>query len=243
MRTGVPVTPFDHALLDSIMDEVGLDVLIASSKPNIQYLLGGYRAHFFEHAPAIGKSCHLPLLVYLRGQPERSVYIGHQMEEDQQQAAPLWVPDVRSVSTGSADAMRHAAAVLGKAGLQSPRLGVELAFLPADAMHVLRDAHPDGRLVDAVPPLARLRARKTPEEIAKLRFASEAVIASMLAVIRGHGPGTTKRALVEALRREQVSRGLEFDYCLITAGTSLNRAPSDQPWQEGDILSLDSGGN
>jgi Xaa-Pro aminopeptidase len=38
-------------------------------------------------------------------------------------------------------------------------------------------------------------------------------------------------------------RGLIFDYCLITAGTNLNRAPSDQVWGDGDILSLDSGGN
>ena len=49
---------------------------------------------------------------------------------------------------------------------------------------------------------------------------------------RGHRPapepGVTKRELVEALRREEVNRGLNFEYCLITAGTSLNRAPSDQ---------------
>ena len=65
----------------------------------------------------------------------------------------------------------------------------------------------------------------------------------MLAVVAGHGPGATKNELVEALRREEVNRGLNFEYCLITAGTSLNRAPSNQIWREGDILSLDSGGN
>jgi Xaa-Pro aminopeptidase len=65
----------------------------------------------------------------------------------------------------------------------------------------------------------------------------------MLAVIASHGPGSTKLELVEALRREEVNRGLTFEYCLITAGTSLNRAPSDQVWGAGDILSLDSGGN
>ena len=57
------------------------------------------------------------------------------------------------------------------------------------------------------------------------------------------GRARRKRELVEALRREEVNRGLTFEYCLITAGTSLNRAPSDQVWGEGDILSLDSGGN
>ncbi len=34
-----------------------------------------------------------------------------------------------------------------------------------------------------------------------------------------------------------------FDYCLLTAGTSLNRAPSGQRLAAGDIMSLDSGGN
>jgi Xaa-Pro aminopeptidase len=53
----------------------------------------------------------------------------------------------------------------------------------------------------------------------------------------------TKLDIAEALRREEVSRGLVFDYCLITAGTSLNRAPSEQRLEPGDIISLDSGGN
>src|SRR4029077_5184063 len=65
----------------------------------------------------------------------------------------------------------------------------------------------------------------------------------MLGVIASDGPGATKLQLVEALRREEVNRGLTFEYCLITAGTSLNPAPSDQVWAAGEILSLDSGGN
>jgi Xaa-Pro aminopeptidase len=76
-----------------------------------------------------------------------------------------------------------------------------------------------------------------------LRYASDAVIESMRAVIAGSRPGRSKAELVEHLRREETDRGLTFDYCLITAGTSLNRAASEQRWEEGDILSLDSGGN
>ena len=52
-----------------------------------------------------------------------------------------------------------------------------------------------------------------------------------------------RRRSTEALRREEVNRGLTFEYCLIAAGTSLNRAPSEQRWEKGDVLSLDSGGN
>ena len=126
---------------------------------------------------------------------------------------------------------------------KTARIGAELPFLPVDAGNALRKAFPGSELVDAVFVLERLRAIKSPAELEKLRIASEGVIDSMLAVIAKHGPGATKYELTEALRREETSRGLIFDYCLITAGSSLNRAPSDERWDKGDILSLDSGGN
>ena len=65
----------------------------------------------------------------------------------------------------------------------------------------------------------------------------------MLTVFGTCAPGDTKRELVERLRRDEVNSGLTFEYCLITAGTGLNRAPSDQRLEAGDILSLNSGGN
>jgi Xaa-Pro aminopeptidase len=65
----------------------------------------------------------------------------------------------------------------------------------------------------------------------------------MQAVIAASKPGTTKADIVEALRREETNRGLTFEYCLITCGTSMNRAPSEQKWEKGDIMSIDSGGN
>ena len=38
--------PFDASRLDRLMDEAGIDVLLATSKHNVQYLLGGHRAFF-----------------------------------------------------------------------------------------------------------------------------------------------------------------------------------------------------
>ena len=126
---------------------------------------------------------------------------------------------------------------------KAKRIGAELAFLPADSTDVLRKAFPNSEIKDALFVLERLRAIKTPDELEKLRIASDAVIDSMEAVIRTHGAGATKAELAEALRREETMRGLTFDYCLIAAGSSHNRAPSDQRWEKGDVLSLDSGGN
>ena len=76
--------PFDTAKLDRLMDEAGLDILIATSRHNVQYLLGGYRFFFFEVMEAIGTSRYLPVFVYQKRHPENAIYIGNRMEKFEQ---------------------------------------------------------------------------------------------------------------------------------------------------------------
>jgi Xaa-Pro aminopeptidase len=190
---------------------------------------------------ASGLSRYLPLVIYPRGRPDDAVYVGHRTEVHDQEVRPLWVPRVQAASSGTVDAVELAVGHLRRLGLRASRVGVESAFLPADADAALRAALPDSTVADAIEVLERLRARKSPEELALLRAASEGVVESMVAVISSHGAGSTKRELAEALRREETNRGLVFEYCLITAGSSHNRAPSDQRWRQGEVLSLDSG--
>jgi Xaa-Pro aminopeptidase len=153
------------------------------------------------------------------------------------------MPTVETRSRGTIGAMQLAVEHLKKLGPGVRSVGVERGFLPADAESALREALPDVKIVDAWSPLDRLRAIKTPDELAKLKRASDLVVGAMLAVMGGHGPGVTTRQLVEALRTEETKRGLTFEYCLVTAGRSFNRAPSEQTWEAGEIMSLDSGGN
>lgn len=235
--------PFPADRLDALMEEAGLDILVVSSKHNVQYVLGGYRFFMFGESDAFGESRYLPLFVYVKGRPAESAYLAYQTESYEKELGRFWLPDVRTGSRGTLDAMKMAVEHIRGLGGAPRRIGIEAGFLPADAYIALHGAFPDTEIVDAVQTLERLRARKTPEELENLRIASDGVAASMLAVFAGLRPGQTKREVVEALRREQVSRGLTYEFCLITAGTSLNRAPSDQILQPGDILSLDSGGN
>ena len=192
---------------------------------------------------AIGVSRYLPVLVYLKGDPERSVYVGNPMEKYERDLGRFWMPTVELRTWGTVDAMEVAVERLRSLKPDVRRIGVEMGFLPADAYLTLRKAMPNSTIVDALVVLERLRARKTAEELRLLREASERVVASMLAVISGHGAGTTKRQLADALKMEEVRRGMVFEYCLVTTGTSQNRAPSDERWEQGQILSLDSGGN
>ncbi len=235
--------PFDHKRLDRLMDEAGIDVIVATSKHNVQYLLGGHRANFFDYMDATGISRYLPAFVYPKGAPEKAAYFGHRLEKFQTQNKPLWTNETQTSTGGSVDAMQKAVDYIRKAGLKTKRLAAEFGFLPYDASIVLRGAFPDADWVDAVFVMERQRVKKSTDELAKLKIASEAVLASMQAVIANHGPGTTKAEVVEALRREETNRGLTFEYCLITCGPGMNRGPSDQKWEKGDIMSIDSGGN
>ena len=235
--------PFDTKRLDRLMEDAGIDVLLASSKHNVQYLLGGHRAFFFDYMDAMGLSRYLPIVVYPKGAPDKAAFFGHRLENFQIQNQPFWTPVQQANSSGSIDTAQKAIDHVKKSGVKARSIGVELAFLPVDAGTVLRDAFSGSEIKDAVFVLERMRAIKRPDELEKLRVASECVIDSMLAVIANHGPGASKAELTEALRREETNRGLTFEYCLITAGTSLNRAPSEQKWGKGEILSLDSGGN
>ncbi|RZM89665.1 aminopeptidase P family protein, partial [Bradyrhizobium genosp. SA-3] len=76
-----------------------------------------------------------------------------------------------------------------------------------------------------------------------VREASERVVDAMTATFDICAPGMSKHDIVDRLRREEHDRDLVFEYCLIAAGNSHNRAPSDQRLKAGDVISLDSGGN
>ncbi len=241
-RGGLAI-PFDHTRLDRLMDEAGIDVVIATSKHNVQYLLGGHRANFFDYMDATGVTRYLPVFIYPKGAPEKACYIGHRLETFQHQAKPLWTPETNTRANGSVEAMQKAVDYMRKAGMNPKRIATEFGFLPYDASNVLRGGFPDADWVDALFVLERQRLKKSTTELKMLRQASEAVLGAMVATIAASPPGTSKADVVETLRREETNRGLTFEYCLITCGTGMNRAPSDQRWENGDILSIDSGGN
>src|SRR5260370_1401055 len=179
----------------------------------------------------MGVRRYRPGFVCVKGATDKAAYFGHRLEGYQRQVKPFWVATAETASSGSVDAIQKAIDHIRRLDGRPRRIGVEIAFLPLDAGMALRSAFPDVEIVDGLIILERQRARKSADELQKLRIASDRVIDSMLAVVEKHGPGTTKLELTEALRREETNRGLIFEYCLIAEGTSHNRAPSEQKWK------------
>lgn len=235
--------PFDSARLDRLMEDADLDFVIAASKHNVQYLLGGYKFIFFSAMDAIGHSRYLPLVIYEKGRPDRAAYIGNKMEGGEHQNRPFWTPELHTATWGSLDAAALAAEHFAKIGRSDARIGIEPSFMPSDAYIAFRKALPEAKVFDATSTFERLRALKSPEELAKLRKASDLITESMLATIGWAHEGSTKAEIIERLRQEETNRGLQFEYCLLTLGSSHNRASSEQTWAPGEVLSIDSGGN
>ena len=235
--------PFDTKKLDDLLEQAGIDVLIVTSKHNVGYLLGGYRFFFFETMDAIGLNRYLPVFIYAKGHADRSVFIGNKLESFEKQLNRFWTPVAETSWMTGADAMQSAVSHIRKMGVACGRIGVEMPFLPLDAANVLHSSFVDSRIIDATVALERLRACKSAAELSLLKEASERVVAAMQATFVACRPGMTKHDIVGRLRREETNRDLNFEYCLISAGASLNRAPSDQVLGAGDIISLDSGAN
>src|SRR6202012_4923554 len=170
--------PFDTARLDRLMDETGIDVLVATSKHNVQYLLGGHRSFFFESMDAMGLSRYLPIFVYAKGEPQKAGFFGHRMDRFQHEVTPFWVAEVNNKNSGSIDAAEKAADYAHKLNAKPKRIAIETAFLPVDAEAVLRRKFPGAEFVDALFVLERLRAVKTPQELELLKLASDKVIDS-----------------------------------------------------------------
>ena len=82
------------------MEEAGIDVLIATSKHNVQYLLGGHRAFFFDYMDAMGLSRYLPVVVYPKGAPDKAAFFGHRLENHQREVKPFWTPEAELLIVG-----------------------------------------------------------------------------------------------------------------------------------------------
>ncbi len=225
------------------MEAAGIDLLVATSKHNVQYLMGGYKFIFFSSMDAIGHSRYLPFLIYKKGSPDHTAYVGNVMEGGEHAVRPFWTPTIHAKCWGTLDSAAQAAEHIASLGIDNARIGIEPGFLPSDAYALLGEKLGGVTFVDAVGVFERLRAVKTPAELATLKDASERITDAMQATIAGSGEGDTKTRIIDRLRREEGARGLNFEYCLLTLGSSHNRAASDQAWAQGEVLSIDSGGN
>ena len=176
--------PFDVGKLDRLMEEAGIDLLLATSKHNVQYLLAAERAIFFDYMDALGVSRYLPVLIYPKGHPTRRPYVGHWLESHQRVVVAVLGAgnDHQGQRLDRRDRARRRISSV-RAACRAKRIGVELAFLPMDAGKALQRAFPDSEIKDALCVLERLRARQDAGRAREAPQGVGKVTESMLEVI------------------------------------------------------------
>ena len=235
--------PFSTTELDALLEQAGADVLLASSKHNVQYLLGGYRYFFFERSAAIGLGHYLPVMGYLKGREDLAFYVGGGDESWGVEVFPIWPERVANVSWTARESARVAAEFLKSSGLTAPKIALEVELWPVAAWETLRAEFPNATFIDATEILEELRSVKTEVELANLRKAAAGIVDSMLATFHWVRPGATETEIVQQLHMQQLLRGLEFEFALITTGPTFGRAPSLRKIANQEIISLDTGGH
>jgi Xaa-Pro aminopeptidase len=233
---------FDVERLDRNLDEAGIDLLLATSRHNVAYLLGGYRFFFFDVEDAIGRGRYCPILGYPRERPDDAFYLGNPLEDHQQAFEPLWVRTIELPGFPGADFAVPCARHIRELGLDRATIGIEPYFLPTEIFLQLSKHLPHARLVSAFACLEDLRAVKRADELQLIREASVRIVDSMVATFDRAQAGITTHELMEIMRQEETARGLVFDYCFTTCGPDCNRAPSTRRWEPGTSINLDSGG-
>lgn len=230
--------PFDAVHLDALLEQAGLDAVVATSPHNVRYLLGHADPSADELANRRGRTCALPAIAYRRGEPADALYVAPGDAQPAADAAAPWIADVRRVSwsaTSSGEELVRWAARLPR----SATVGVELAYLPTEAYACF--AARGITLLDAGEALEELRAVKRPHELERVRRGANAVVDAMLATLRGAEAGDAQARIAERLRQEQTTRGLTFRYALVGVGAERGRIPSRAPIWPGDVVSLESG--
>ena len=234
--------PFDAKKLGDLLEESGLDLLVANTRHNVRYLTGGYYFHFHAYATRMGQSQYLPFIGLPRRRFEDAFYIGRPDEQGQIDAEGLWIknrPPAKGNTLGAAEAAVQAIRQLGMVGAT---IGLELPFLPADALLTFQQALPRAKFVDATPVLDGLRAVKTSTELAHLRTVYDRTAQAIQAAFASGLPGVTTSAMAERVRREMANRGLNFLWAFTCAGPGTLRAPSGAQWRQGRALHIDAGG-
>ena len=86
------MVPFDAKKLNRLMEQAGLDLILACTRHNVRYLTGGYDYHFHANAaPDWAQTQYLPFVGVPRGRFEEAFYVCRAEERGQIEAAGPWI--------------------------------------------------------------------------------------------------------------------------------------------------------
>jgi len=224
--------------LNSLLDENGLDAVVARSGRNFTYFSG------FAYPGTLARLLDLPdsdrgvmVLWPRKGEPvlivngtaaglaERDSWVKRQVIYEGYVESPY----------------SRLAEVLHDEGLAKSRVGFERDYVSARDWSILADAVPTMDMIDCTAIMDQVRWIKTPEEVRKFKIAADLLDDVYLDVFPGLRPGDTERLAHSRIIAGCLERGFNWAHGILNS--SSNKIPyageSDVAFQTGDVMRTD----
>ncbi len=226
-----------HRRAQALMEEQGLDALMITDRLNYAYFTG----HRSEQSP-IDK---IRPYVFILPRSGEGVLITMEFEK-RQVLETTWIENIHIAGLrGRAEPVIE---VIRKLGLDKGRIGAELGReqylgISPNEYDGIRNGLADATFVDAAPLILKLRATKSPAEVAYIRRAGELLSVSMLETFDAVKVGMTEIDIMRTLRTRIAHNGGErvtFMW-VVSSQDGMIAGPTERRMQAGDLLVLDAG--
>ena len=254
MQTHTP--PFVYSRASTLMDQAGIDIILACSRANVGYL-SGHVYHTAQGLPFLledGREWSLTFVGVPR-EPDLGAFMTPVTgEEGLIRYVDPWIEDRRfwgppwayvGQSSASAQVPNDVAVAVAEAlqqrGLAEGRVGLELSAVPANRYMRLRELLPRAEFVDAAPILWALRMKKTDAEIARLRHVAAVTDAALRDAYELLDGDCSELEFERNLATGLVSRGVAYGWCSIAFGPkgATLVLPTERRPAAGEIVRVD----
>ncbi len=251
---------FEYDRLAKLMHQRGVDVLLAHTKPNLEYItdfewMRGFDKNNFLNE--VGSAFVVSFAGLPADEAKGPFYVAASTETGYPEAYNCWIKDVRywgpvfhvegrkrQMDVADSPIVRLAQ-VLREKGLDRGRIAVEWRQIELVYYEQMRELLPHATIVDGEPLLTELRMFKSEEEVRRLREVSRITSEVMDAVYRsGAHEGMTEWELERYLDIAFAQRGARHVWTDVAFGPKGANfvGPTDTPLAKGTVLRLDIGG-
>lgn len=233
MKTG-----FDYKKSRRLMQEEGIDCIIANSQESVYYTSNAPISTITNLKRFAG------IVLPVDGEP---LFAVHRNEEVTARNS-TWIKDLRVYEGGeweSLKAIDFLAKVIKDKGLAGKKIGLELMEMPGLWLDHLRKLLPETEFVDGKPVLDVLKSIKSPEEIKHLSAANMATAKAITVAFEMARPGDTERDVA----LNMIDLALEYGgdtvaFMCFGAGPNIHEThpvPGDYKLKKGDLVHTDFG--
>lgn len=236
MNTEKP--PFNEALLEAKLEEIGWSAIVVLSMGNVFYLSAASRARSWQQSRP--DAPRLVIIVWVReGDP--SIIIGELEREATNES--VWIKDLRCYEEYITTPVEKLIEVLKDRGFADKRIGLEMGAMGVLRYRELCEALPKATFEDCGPLMAEVRLVKTDREIARMKrgvdLMDEAYLQAFRSVRVGDSEADLHHALLDALRDRGAS-GARGNTLVGERAMVIHRQPThDKKLEPSDIVRTD----